>query len=215
MELYPIMINLAGRRVCVIGAGEVALRKVTDLLACGALVSVIAPSMHEGFAGLAEYYGDRLVMIKREYLYGDVGDSVLVFSATNDERVNRAVFNEAQERNILINAVDDPPNCSFFIPSSFRKGDLVMTLSTSGASPAMAARIRRELQKHIPEHIDTMLEALKEAREMLKNDSRFAHLDTVRRGELLKFMVNDDARLEELRLSFEQGNLGAFLLQIL
>ncbi|PKL36023.1 MAG: siroheme synthase [Spirochaetae bacterium HGW-Spirochaetae-1] len=215
MELYPIMINLEGRRVCVIGAGEVALRKVKDLLGCGALVSVIAPLMHEGFAGLAEYYGDRLVMIKREYRYGDVGDSVLVFSATNDERVNGTVFNEAQERNILINAVDDPPNCSFFIPSSYRKGDLIMTLSTSGASPAMAARIRRELQKHIPEHIDIMLEALKEAREMLKSDSRFVHLDSVRRGEVLKTMVNDDARLEELRLSFEQGSLGTFLLQIL
>jgi len=214
-ELYPITIQLAGRRVTVIGAGEVALRKVADLLRCGARVTVIAPFIHDGFASLAEEYGDRLVMIQREYRHGDIGDSLLVFSATDDETVNRAVFAEARERTILINSVDDPSNCSFFIPSSYRKGDLIMSLSTGGASPALAARLRRALQKYIPENIDTILEALNEARQMLKSGEPFMHLDTVRRGQILKSIVNDDARLEELRISCERGDLEVCLLGFL
>lgn len=215
MELYPVIIQLAGRRVIVIGAGEVALRKVGDLLRCGARVSVIAPSMHEGFAALVDHYGDRLGLIRREYRRGDIADSLLVFAATDDETVNRAVFNEARERTILVNAADDPSNCSFFIPSTYRKGDLLMSISTGGASPALAARLRRELQQYIPEHIDTILEALNAARQMLKHDGLFAHLDTVRRGEIMKAIVNDDGWLEELRIACHQGGLEGFLLRFL
>jgi precorrin-2 dehydrogenase / sirohydrochlorin ferrochelatase len=215
MELYPVMIELAGRRVAVIGAGSVALRKAVDLLRCGARVSVIAPAMHEGFAVLAEEYGDRLDLIAREYHYGDICDSLLVFAATDDEEVNRSVFNEARERNILVNSADDPFNCSFFLPSFFRKGDLIMSISTAGASPALAARLQRELQKHIPEHIDSILAALREARQMLKNAGPFSHLDTHRRGEILKSIADDDGRLAELRIAFERGGLETFLLGFL
>jgi len=207
MERYPIMIDLAGRPVTAIGAGEVALRKVADLLRCGACVTVIAPSMHEGFADLAEEYGEQLVITAREYRQGDIADSLLAFSATDDEKVNRAVFSEARKRSILVNSADDPSNCSFFLPSSYRQGDLVMSISTGGASPAMAARLRRTLQTHIPENIDTILETLNAARLMLKNGAPFLHLDTVRRGKILKSIVNDDACLEELRIAYECGDL--------
>ncbi len=215
MELYSVMIDLAGRRVTVVGAGEVALRKVGDLLRCGARVNVIAPSMHEGFADLAEEYGTKLVMTAREYCRGDLGDSLLVFSATDDANVNRAVFEEAREHAILVNAADDPPNCSFFLPSSYRSGDLIMSISTGGASPAMAARLRRVLQKHIPENIDTLLEALKAARQMLKSGGSFNHLNTVTRGEIMKLIVNDDARLEALQIAYDRGDLETCLLGFL
>jgi len=215
MELYPVMIRLAGRRVTVIGAGGVALRKVGDLLRCGAQVRVIAPVIHADFTGLAEEYGDRLEILPREYRAGDIIGSLLVISATDDETVNRTVFAEARERSILMNAVDDPPNCSFIVPSTYRRGDLIISISTGGASPALAARLQRELQKHIPEHIDIILKALNEARQMLKHGVPFAHLDTVRRGEILKALVNDDGRLEELRIAFEQERLESFLLVFL
>jgi precorrin-2 dehydrogenase/sirohydrochlorin ferrochelatase len=211
MELYPVMVQLEGRRVTVIGAGEVALRKVGDLLSCGAQLCVIASAMHAGFAGLAEEYGDRLSLMLREYRSGDLEGSLLAVAATDDTDVNRAVFAEAQKRNILINAVDDPPNCSFFVPSSFRKGDFLLSISTGGASPAIAARLCRELQGHIPEHIDSLLKALAEARAVLKDGSCFAHLDTGMRGEILKAIVNDDVRLEQLRSAFEQGTIASFL----
>jgi len=75
----------------------------------------------------------------------------------------------------------------------------------------MAARLQRELQKNIPEHIDTILKALNEARQMLKIGGPFVHLDTVRRGKVLKAIVNDDGRLEQLRSAFEQGTIASFL----
>lgn len=210
-QLYPIMIDLEGRTVTVIGGGSVALRKAEDLLRCGARLYVIAPCLHEGFEGLAQQYGERLVMTKREYRHGDIGESLLAFAATDDETVNRAVFDEARERSILVNAADDPPNCSFFLPSSCRAGDLIMSISTGGASPALAARLRRELQEHIPDNIDAILEALKEARRMLKSGVAFAHLDTSGRSRVLKSIVDDDARLEVLVSACERGELEAFL----
>jgi len=214
-ELYPIMIDLKGRRVTVIGGGAVALRKAEDLLRCGARVHIIAPRMHAGFGRLAEQYGDQLEVAAREYQHGDIGESLLVIAATDDAAVNRAVFTEARERSILINAVDDPPNCSFFLPSSYCKGDLIMSLSTGGASPAMAARLRRELQKHIPDTIDATLEALNEARSILKKGASFGQIDTAARGQILKSIVNDDVRLDELRAAFEHGGLEDFLLGFL
>jgi len=214
-ELYPIMIDLKDRLVTIIGGGAVALRKAEDLLRCGARVHSIAPCMHAGFDRLAEEYGDQLAVTMREYQHGDISESLLVIAATDDAEVNRAVFAEARERTILINAVDDPPNCSFFLPSSYCKGDLIMSLSTGGASPAMAARLRRELQKHIPDTIDATLEALSEARCMLKSAALFAQLDTASRGQILKSIVNDDARLEQLRTAFEHGGLEDFLLAFL
>ena len=167
------------------------------------------------FPVCAEEYGDRLVMTQREYCHGDIIGSTLVIAATDNEAVNRAVFEEAAERSILINSADDPSNCSFFLPSSYRAGDLVMSISTGGSSPALAARLRRELQKHIPGNIETILAALNEARQLLKSSEAFSQLDTVRRGEILKVIVNDDARLEELRISYEKGSLEACLLGFL
>jgi len=211
MGLYPAMIRLEGSLVTVVGAGEVALRKVKELLRCGARVRVVAPCLHAGFAGIPAEYAQRLELRERAYRNGDIDGSLLVVAATDDPDVNGTVFIEARERNILVNAVDDPPNCSFFVPSSFRKGALLMSISTGGASPAMAARLCRQLQEHIPEHIDSILQALAEARTVLKDGSCFGHLDAGGRAQILKTIVNDDARLEQLRSAFEQGTIASFL----
>lgn len=190
------MINLEGRPAVVVGGGEVALRKVQDLLAAGAAVQVIAPELHTGIEEQAGHEG-RLTITKREYREGDLEGALLVFSATNSADVNRHVYAEAQNRNILINAVDDPPNCTFYIPSFVRRGSMLLTLSTSGTSPAMAARLRRELEQHIPENIEQVHKTLDEARSLLKQHSAFAHLDTRERGRILKQVVNDDRLLEK------------------
>jgi len=215
MELYPAVIRLAGSLVTVVGAGEVALRKAGDLLRCGARVRVVAASVHEGFSGLAEAYGGLLEIISRDYRRGDIAGSLLAVAATDDPDVNRAVFAEARESTILVNAVDDPSNCSFFVPASFRKGGLLLSVSTGGASPAMAARLCRELQEHIPGHIDSILEALAEARLILKNARRLARLDAAGRSEILQSIVNDDACLAELRAAHACGDLEAWLLRFM
>lgn len=211
MNLYPVMINLHDRQAVMIGGGEVALRKTSDLLYSGAHVKVVSPEFHSDFALLEADSQGCLQLVKRKYRPGDLQGAMLVFSATNDPAVNREVFEEATELNILINAVDDPPNCSFYIPSMYRKGDLIMTLSTSGASPSMAARLRRTLEEHIPEDIDVILTALREARELLKESSSFSQLDFNQRGALLKDIVNREDLLEGLCESCKEERLKEFL----
>jgi precorrin-2 dehydrogenase/sirohydrochlorin ferrochelatase len=211
MNLYPIMINLEGRTVAIIGAGEVALRKARDLLDAGATVRVISPQFNEGFARLSDEFPGRLECLERPYGRGDLEGAMLVFSATSSSEVNAQVFSEAMERNILINAVDDPPNCSFYIPSFIRRGDLIMTLSTSGASPSMAARLRRQLQEHIPDNIEDVLSALRSGRELLKSHEYFSSMSFEERGSLLKNVVNDDALLERLCEAYRENRLPEFL----
>jgi precorrin-2 dehydrogenase / sirohydrochlorin ferrochelatase len=212
MQLYPVMLNLEKRRVVIIGGGDVALRKTRDLLEAGAHVLVIAPQVHDDIHALAGAYGASLEIVQRPYQAGDLAAADLVFSATNNGAVNRAVFEEARQHTVFINSVDDPPNCSFFIPSFIRKGDLILALSTSGKSPALAARLRRELEKHIPEDIELMLAALAEIRELLQSGKDYAQLSSSERGKLLKLIVNSDALMQEAVTASTSGCLHQFLL---
>jgi precorrin-2 dehydrogenase/sirohydrochlorin ferrochelatase len=214
MKLYPIMINIEDRPVAMIGGGNVALRKTRDLLETGANVTVIAPEIHDEFNDLVNEYGNRVVLVKREYVSGSLENYSLVFSATNSAEVNNAVYTEAHSKNIFINAVDDPPNCSFFIPSFTRKGDLILSLSTSGSSPAYAARLRRVLDEQVPENIEELLTSLAELREKLKKDKLFSHMDTKKRGALLKRIANDDTLLTEACNALKEKKLKAFLLKL-
>jgi precorrin-2 dehydrogenase / sirohydrochlorin ferrochelatase len=209
MNYYPALLNLEERPVTVIGGGQVALRKVTDLCAAGARVRVVAPCVLEEIASLAA--DGAVVLEKREYRTGDLEGAALVFSCTNDQAVNALVFGEAQARGIFINAVDDPPNCSFIVPSFSQRGDFLLAVSTSGASPAMAARLRRMIEAAVPADIETILEALRAARGIVQNDSRFARLSADERGSLLKKIVNEDALLAELAGAFREKKLADYL----
>lgn len=213
MKLYPIMVNMNGKPAVIVGGGEVAARKVSDLLEAGALVKVISPEFHEEIIKTADSYKDKVVLLKRKYEKNDLQGAFIVFSATNDSAVNAEVFREAEERGILINAVDDPPNCSFYVPSFVRKGDLLFALSTGGASPAMAARLRREIEKHIPEDIDLVLEKLKSARTLLKEDECFSCMESSERGSILKKIVSEDKLLEAIN-SCSDDDLVDFLLGV-
>lgn len=205
MKLYPVMVNMEGRLAVVVGGGGVAARKVADLLESGAKVKVVSPEINEDIMKLGAC--NDLELVKREYEYGDLDGAALVFSATNDRSVNELVFMEAEGRNIFINAVDDPDNCSFYVPSFTRKGDFLFALSTGGASPAYAARIRRVLEKDIPEDIDVVLERLRRAREILKSDKAFSDLESPERGEILKKIANDDALLDSIKCCDDDEDL--------
>jgi precorrin-2 dehydrogenase/sirohydrochlorin ferrochelatase len=215
MQLYPVMLNLENRRVVIIGGGDVALRKTRDLLEAGARVRVIAPQVHDDMQALAGAYGASLDIVRRPYQPGDLAGAAIVFAATSTAEVNKAVFKEAQERNVFINAVDDPPNCSFFIPSFIKKGDLILALSTSGKSPALAARLRREIEKHIPEDIEQTLTALSEIRHIFKSHKNFTDISSSDRGRILKLIANSDALLQEAVAASASGRLYQFLLRLL
>jgi precorrin-2 dehydrogenase/sirohydrochlorin ferrochelatase len=148
MSLFPIFLKLTGRPCIVIGAGEIAESKIDSLLMAEARVTVIAPTASARIAAMSE--SGEIVWHQREYVSGDLADQFLVVAATNNPAVNRAVFAEAQAAGILINAVDDPPFCDFYFPSVVRRGDLQIAISTAGASPALAQRLRKEIDALLP-----------------------------------------------------------------
>ena len=175
MLLFPIFLKLTGRACTVIGAGHLAESKIESLLAANAAVTVIAPHATERIAAMAEA-GD-LTLHLRPYAAGDLAGQFLVVAATNVPAVNRAVFAEAESSGVLINAVDDPPFCDFYFPSVVRRGDLQIAISTAGHSPALAQRLRQEINAALPlDTGDWLAELGNLRREVLQaeplNDSR-------------------------------------------
>jgi precorrin-2 dehydrogenase/sirohydrochlorin ferrochelatase len=148
VSLFPIFLKLTGRPCVVIGAGEIAESKIDSLRAAEARITVIAPAASARIAAMAD--AGEIVWHQREYAPGDLSGQFLAVAATSNPAVNRAVFAEAEAAGILINAVDDPPFCDFYFPSVVRRGDLQIAISTAGASPALAQRLRKEIDALLP-----------------------------------------------------------------
>jgi precorrin-2 dehydrogenase / sirohydrochlorin ferrochelatase len=148
MDLFPIFLKIAARPCVVIGAGNLAESKIESLQAAHAKVTVIAPLATPRIVDLAA--SGEIDWQRRDYAAGDLSGNFLVVAATNVPAVNRAVYAEAVERNIICNAVDDPPFCDFYFPSVVRRGDLQIAISTAGASPALAQRLRKEINAQLP-----------------------------------------------------------------
>ena len=144
MDYYPACLDLRGRTCLVVGGGEVALRKVESLLECGARVLVVARRPSDGMASLAQE--GKIEAAWRNYQTNDLRGVFLVIAATDDEAVQQRIGREANERELLVNVVDDPSNCSFIVPAVARRGELAIAVSTGGRSPALAARIREGLE---------------------------------------------------------------------
>jgi precorrin-2 dehydrogenase/sirohydrochlorin ferrochelatase len=148
MPLFPIFLKLTARPCIVIGAGHLAESKIESLQTANAQITVIAPQASDRILDWAA--SGELQFHQRPYHQGDLTGNFLVVAATNDPAVNRAVFAEATEKGVLCNAVDDPPFCDFYFPSVVRRGDLQIAISTSGASPALAQRLRKEINAQPP-----------------------------------------------------------------
>ena len=148
MSLFPMFLKLTARPVVVVGAGAIAESKIKSLLEAEAQVTVIAPEALPRVRKWDE--GGDIVWVQREYREGDLAGAFLAVAATATPEVNRAVFAEAQERGVLVNAVDDPPFCDFYFPSVVRRGELQIAISTAGESPALAQRLRKEINAALP-----------------------------------------------------------------
>jgi precorrin-2 dehydrogenase/sirohydrochlorin ferrochelatase len=140
---YIACLRLSGRRCLVVGGGEVGLEKVEGLLACGADVTLVAPEAVEALRELASEGSIRWE--RRGYETPDLESTFLVIAATGDTDVNIRVFEDAEARAMLVNVVDVPPLCNFILPAIIRTGPLAIAISTAGASPALAKRIRDEI----------------------------------------------------------------------
>lgn len=168
---YPILINTSDRTCVVVGGGEVAERKVRGLLEAGSSVVVISPSLSKGLRQLAEENVIRV--IPHQYRPGDIiEEAALVFAATNEPEVNKAVAAEAKQKGIPVNVVDDPDSCDFILPSTLRRGDLVIAVSTSGRSPALARRVREELEGLFPEEYAALCGLLSDVRQELRKSGK-------------------------------------------
>ena len=148
MSLFPIFLKLAARPCIVIGGGHLAESKIDSLRAAHAKITVIAPTATDRIQTQAT--AGEIEWLQREYAAGDLTNHFLVVAATNNPAVNRAVFHEAREKDVLCNAVDDPPFCDFYFPSVVRRGDLQIAISTAGASPALAQKLRKEINAQLP-----------------------------------------------------------------
>jgi precorrin-2 dehydrogenase/sirohydrochlorin ferrochelatase len=158
LRSYPInLVGLADKRCIVVGGGEVAQRKVESLLEAGAeRVVVISPRLTQRLRALLQ--AKRIEHRPQAYRQGDLEGAFVVIAATGDPDVNRDVWQEAQERNLLINVVDDPHRCNFFVPSVVRRGDLTISICTGGQDPTLSARLRQELEPRFGREYAAFLE---------------------------------------------------------
>ena len=145
MTFYPVFLNLRGRRAVVIGGGAVAEQKVLGLLAAGAHVTVVSPETTPRLADLAAAGG--IELRHRPYRAGDLAGAWLAIAGTDDREANAGVWAEAEREGVLLNAVDDLDHCSFIAPAIHREGDVTVAVSTSGKSPALAARLRQRVAR--------------------------------------------------------------------
>lgn len=165
MGYYPILLNLTGETALVVGGGEVAERKVESLLACGASVRLVARDLTHGLQRrVAE--GD-IRHVGREFEEKHMEGTFLAVAATSDTELNRRISRQARKRGMLINAVDQPGDCNFIVPSVVRRGDLILAISTSGDSPALAKKIRMELETRFGEEYASFLSLLGRVRKAI------------------------------------------------
>lgn len=185
-HLYPIYLNVAGKNCLIIGGGPVAERKAASLFEYGACIKVVSPLAEKNITDWADQ--NLLKWFAREFEANDLDDIFMVFIATDDNSLNKQIADLCRSRGIMVNAVDDPPNCDFFVPSVLRRDSLAIAISTEGRSPLFAARLRRQLEKIITEEHGQFVQILGQIREELKESS----LDINQRRQILEQIVDSD-----------------------
>ena len=178
MGYIPIFFDVTGRPCIVIGGGEVAARKVESLIEAGARVTVVSPRLSPSLQ--AAVARGLVTHIARDYAPGDIKGCVLSYAATDDPKLHRELAAEARTLGIPINVADVPELCSFIAPAVVKRGALQIAISTSGASPAFAARIRRELDDRFGAEYALTLDLMRAARRRLHADE-IAPVERMRR----------------------------------
>jgi len=193
-NLFPMFVKLAGRKCLVVGGGPIAEGKVEGLLSCQAAVVLVAPEVTEKIARWNDE--DRLTWHARQFQPSDLEGAFLVVAATGVAAVNEQVFREAEARGILCNAVDEPERCHFYYPAIVRRGPLQIAISTGGLSPALASRLRAELEAQFGPEYERWLQKLGAMRRAL-----FARrIDPRRRTRVLQLLASRKSFERFLRL---------------
>lgn len=165
MPLYPIFLKLDRKPVLVVGGGRVAERKINVLLDAGAHITVVSPQITDGIEKLATAH--RIDLVRRKFEPTDLDRQSLVVASTADRRTNAEIAAAARERNIFINAVDDPPSCDFYVPAIERRGPLTVAICTAGSAPGYSSKLRDAIARMLPERIGDYLRFLEKLRSRL------------------------------------------------
>lgn len=205
MSYYPINLRITDRLCLVIGGGSVALRKVRGLLQGGARVRVISPEVEPELRRMSE--SQAIEWLARQYVEGDLRGAFLAFAVTDNSAVQAMIMKEADNSAILLNSADDPERSDFHVPAHFRRGKMLITVSTGGGSPALAKRIREQLEENIVPEYEAVVDLLSLIREQVvgRNDDSAGH------GELFRRLLH--AGLVDLLLEAKWFELQMLLLQ--
>ena len=155
MKYYPVNLDMTNKRCVVVGGGDIAERKVARLLECGAQVTVVSKSLTPVLK--ARKKTGQMDHIDRDYEDQALDGAFMVIGATDRNDVNERISKEAMARGLLVNIVDDPDRCNFILPSLVQQGDLSIAISTGGKSPALAKKLRKELEKQYGPEYQTLL----------------------------------------------------------
>ena len=188
MKTYPIFAVIENKPCLVVGGGAVGERKVADLMAAGARVTVVSRTLTPELAALADQ--GEIRYLPEDFTEAQVEGMALVMAATDDPKVNAKVSAAAQARAIWVNVADDPEHCTFIVPAQVRRGELTLAISTGGASPALARQLREELEQHFGPEYGPYLDLLQRVRTRLLTERR-AHPDN---GPLFHRLVHSPLR---------------------
>jgi siroheme synthase-like protein len=191
-----LFLKLEGHPVLVVGAGTVAAQKIGSLLRCGARVTVVAPHACEAVAAMARR--GHIDLRLRAFELGDVDAQRLVIAATSEPHTNEIVMRCGRARRVLVNVVDDPERCDFYVPSVIDRGALQVAVSTQGASPALARTLRKEIERYLHPSLSRYVELVAQAR------SRIKHL--VPGGYEARRVANEAVLASDARRLLEDGD---------
>ena len=166
MSLFPIFVKLEGRLIVLIGGGAVAEQKIPGVLTAGARVRLVSPRVTPQIAEWVRF--GKIDWLPKKFAAGDLDGAFLAIAATSDSRLNSEVFQAAEQRGILCNAVDDTAHCHFYYGAVVQRGDLQIAISTNGKSPALAQRLRKEMEEQFGPEYEVWLQWLGAARDSLR-----------------------------------------------
>lgn len=184
MPLFPLFIDLAGRKCVCLGGGNVAARKIEVLLEFNADITVISPKVDKRLDELS--HSGSIYLIKREYSVEDLDGAFLAIAATQDRVVNRQIHDDAVNRNIFVNVADSPEECTFTFPSIVKRDDLVIGITTSGSYPSFSKSVREKIEQLYPSYYGNVLKLLK----VLRRKALLEIPDSGKRKLMIDEMMN-------------------------
>ncbi|NPA52271.1 MAG: bifunctional precorrin-2 dehydrogenase/sirohydrochlorin ferrochelatase [Aquificae bacterium] len=164
MPLFPTFVDIKGKDILIVGGGNVAQRKIEKLVDFNPNLYVVGKKINEQIKELKKSYKN-ITLYERAFEFSDIEDKDMVIVAVDDVNLQEEIYKECKKRNIPINSVDSPDYCTFIFPALIVRGDLVIGISTSGKVPGLSAKVRKHIEKCLPQEIESLLEQLYQVRE--------------------------------------------------